>query len=33
LEEAKERAKIPLALGKDVYGKAIITDLAQCRIY
>jgi S-DNA-T family DNA segregation ATPase FtsK/SpoIIIE len=28
-EEAKVRAKIPLALGKDVYGKAIITDLAQ----
>jgi S-DNA-T family DNA segregation ATPase FtsK/SpoIIIE len=28
-EEAKGRAKIPLALGKDVYGKAIITDLAQ----
>jgi S-DNA-T family DNA segregation ATPase FtsK/SpoIIIE len=28
-EEVKERAKIPLALGKDVYGKAIITDLAQ----
>ena len=28
-EEAKMRAKIPLALGKDVYGKAIITDLAQ----
>src|SRR5204862_704984 len=28
-DEAKERAKIPLALGKDVYGKAIITDLAQ----
>jgi len=28
-EEAKERAKIPLALGKDVYGKAIVTDLAQ----
>jgi S-DNA-T family DNA segregation ATPase FtsK/SpoIIIE len=28
-EEAKTRAKIPLALGKDVYGKAIITDLAQ----
>jgi DNA segregation ATPase FtsK/SpoIIIE, S-DNA-T family len=28
-EEAKARAKIPLALGKDVYGKAIITDLAQ----
>ncbi|MFN2542732.1 MAG: DNA translocase FtsK [Chthoniobacterales bacterium] len=28
-EEAKARARIPLALGKDVYGKAIITDLAQ----
>ena len=28
-EEAKTHAKIPLALGKDVYGKAIITDLAQ----
>src|SRR5437764_8440548 len=28
-EEAKEHAKIPLALGKDVYGKAIMTDLAQ----
>jgi S-DNA-T family DNA segregation ATPase FtsK/SpoIIIE len=28
-EEAKERAKIPLALGKDVYGKTIIADLAQ----
>ena len=28
-EEAKARAKIPLALGKDVYGKAIVTDLAQ----
>jgi S-DNA-T family DNA segregation ATPase FtsK/SpoIIIE len=28
-EEAKTRTKIPLALGKDVYGKAIITDLAQ----
>jgi DNA segregation ATPase FtsK/SpoIIIE, S-DNA-T family len=28
-EEAKARGKIPLALGKDVYGKAIITDLAQ----
>ena len=28
-EEAKARSKIPLALGKDVYGKAIITDLAQ----
>jgi len=28
-DTAKDRAKIPLALGKDVYGKAIITDLAQ----
>src|SRR2546422_7517392 len=28
-EEAKSHARIPLALGKDVYGKAIITDLAQ----
>ena len=28
-EEAKTRARIPLALGKDVYGKAIITDLGQ----
>src|SRR5438445_2450460 len=28
-DEAKGRAKIPLALGKDVYGKAIVTDLAQ----
>ncbi|HEV3392315.1 MAG TPA: DNA translocase FtsK [Chthoniobacterales bacterium] len=28
-EEAKTRSKVPLALGKDVYGKAIITDLAQ----
>ena len=28
-EESKSRAKIPLALGKDVYGKAIIADLAQ----
>jgi DNA segregation ATPase FtsK/SpoIIIE, S-DNA-T family len=28
-EEAKSRTKIPLALGKDVYGKAIIADLAQ----
>jgi S-DNA-T family DNA segregation ATPase FtsK/SpoIIIE len=28
-DEAKPHAKIPLALGKDVYGKAIITDLAQ----
>jgi S-DNA-T family DNA segregation ATPase FtsK/SpoIIIE len=27
--ETKTRAKIPLALGKDVYGKAIIDDLAQ----
>jgi DNA segregation ATPase FtsK/SpoIIIE, S-DNA-T family len=27
--DAKDHAKIPLALGKDVYGKAIITDLAQ----
>jgi S-DNA-T family DNA segregation ATPase FtsK/SpoIIIE len=27
--EAKGHAKIPLALGKDVYGKAIITDMAQ----
>ena len=27
--EAKTRSRIPLALGKDVYGKAIITDLAQ----
>src|SRR5436189_2955791 len=27
--EAKGHAKIPLALGKDVYGKAIMTDLAQ----
>jgi DNA segregation ATPase FtsK/SpoIIIE, S-DNA-T family len=27
--DAKGHAKIPLALGKDVYGKAIITDLAQ----
>jgi S-DNA-T family DNA segregation ATPase FtsK/SpoIIIE len=26
---AKEHAKIPLALGKDVYGKTIIADLAQ----
>ena len=29
LDSAKERAKIPLALGKDVYGKTIIADLAQ----
>ena len=28
-EEAKTKGRIPLALGKDVYGKAIITDLAQ----
>ncbi len=28
-EEAKSRARIPLALGKDVYGKTIIADLAQ----
>jgi S-DNA-T family DNA segregation ATPase FtsK/SpoIIIE len=28
-EEAKARGKIPLALGKDVYGKTIIADLAQ----
>jgi S-DNA-T family DNA segregation ATPase FtsK/SpoIIIE len=28
-EEAKTRVKIPLALGKDVYGKGIIADLAQ----
>ena len=28
-EEAKAHAKVPLALGKDVYGKAIIADLAQ----
>src|SRR3989440_1676829 len=28
-EDAKTHAKIPLALGKDVYGKTIITDLAQ----
>jgi len=28
-EEAKSRARIPLALGKDVYGKGIIADLAQ----
>jgi S-DNA-T family DNA segregation ATPase FtsK/SpoIIIE len=28
-EEAKTQGRIPLALGKDVYGKAIITDLAQ----
>jgi S-DNA-T family DNA segregation ATPase FtsK/SpoIIIE len=28
-ESAKDHAKIPLALGKDVYGKTIIADLAQ----
>jgi S-DNA-T family DNA segregation ATPase FtsK/SpoIIIE len=28
-EEARTRARIPLALGKDVYGKTIIADLAQ----
>src|SRR5262249_18015437 len=28
-EDAKTRARIPLALGKDVYGKTIIADLAQ----
>ena len=28
-EEARTRNRIPLALGKDVYGKAIIADLAQ----
>jgi DNA segregation ATPase FtsK/SpoIIIE, S-DNA-T family len=28
-EEAKAHAKVPLALGKDVYGKTIIADLAQ----
>src|SRR2546427_12900549 len=28
-DEAKTHLKIPIALGKDVYGKAIITDLAQ----
>jgi S-DNA-T family DNA segregation ATPase FtsK/SpoIIIE len=28
-EEARAKAKIPLALGKDVYGKTIIADLAQ----
>jgi S-DNA-T family DNA segregation ATPase FtsK/SpoIIIE len=28
-EEAKTRTKMPLALGKDVYGKTIIADLAQ----
>ena len=28
-EEAKARCKLPLALGKDVYGKVIVADLAQ----
>lgn len=28
-EDAKTRTKLPLALGKDVYGKTIIADLAQ----
>jgi len=28
-DTAREHAKIPLALGKDVYGKTIIADLAQ----
>jgi len=28
-EEAKKRCKLPLALGKDVYGNVIIADLAQ----
>src|SRR4051812_28386456 len=28
-EEARLKSKIPLALGKDVYGKTIIADLAQ----
>jgi S-DNA-T family DNA segregation ATPase FtsK/SpoIIIE len=28
-EESKTKAKLPLALGKDVYGKSIIADLAQ----
>jgi S-DNA-T family DNA segregation ATPase FtsK/SpoIIIE len=28
-EEAKRRCKLPLALGKDVYGNVIIADLAQ----
>jgi DNA segregation ATPase FtsK/SpoIIIE, S-DNA-T family len=28
-ESARDHAKIPLALGKDVYGKTIIADLAQ----
>jgi S-DNA-T family DNA segregation ATPase FtsK/SpoIIIE len=28
-EEARTKSKVPLALGKDVYGKTIIADLAQ----
>ena len=28
-EDAKSKSKLPLALGKDVYGKTIIADLAQ----
>jgi S-DNA-T family DNA segregation ATPase FtsK/SpoIIIE len=28
-EDAKTKARLPLALGKDVYGKTIIADLAQ----
>jgi S-DNA-T family DNA segregation ATPase FtsK/SpoIIIE len=28
-EEAKTKSRLPLALGKDVYGKTIIADLAQ----
>src|SRR6266404_193788 len=28
-EEARAKSKLPLALGKDVYGKTIIADLAQ----
>ena len=28
-EEAKTRGRVPIALGKDVYGKTIIADLAQ----
>jgi S-DNA-T family DNA segregation ATPase FtsK/SpoIIIE len=28
-EEARTKSKLPLALGKDVYGKTIIADLAQ----
>ena len=28
-EEGKNKGKLPLAIGKDVYGKSIIADLAQ----